>query len=642
MTLTGAMVIAGGAGIGSKSANASSVLAPAYANDFEDATDYNENWNSYYGAGSTSGGWEVKNGKLHTVGNPGPKTVYSNGTFTDFICNAEVKVTGLYGNNDESNAQAGLLFRVNPTSGKDGYNNYDGYYFAINAKAKQIMLGYGGTDSDQWYELALENNDKIDFNKTYQLYVACLGSTINARVTYLPETGSQESSEVIADFFVDTATTPGVWTTNWSTGATAEDNDAKHKYSSGSVGFRTFQGVAEFDNLSVWTRYKVKGYELNGGTLKDGDELYTGYFDNSYSEELPELTKDGYQFNGWFADEACTQKIDKLSSVAADRILYAGFSKINHVAYELNGGTNNVSNKEEFTGNLVLKDPTKEGYRFDGWYLDAAFNSKVTVLNDNNSEGTVYAKWTRVYKVTYVLNGGNNADSNLLVYESAFTLADPTRKGYAFKGWYLDEAFTNAVTELNAQTENKTIYAKWAKIVNIEYMLDGGTNDVANVKEFTDSFTLKPATKTGYDFGGWFTDSAYTKEVKVADESIDGLILYAKFTAKPVATPPTSVVTVKKPGKATIKALVSPKKKTIKVTIKKKISGASGYTIMLATDKKFKKNKKTVNLSAKKTSVTIKGLKSKKVYYVKVQTYTKKGSKKAVAAWSAVKKIKVK
>lgn len=81
-----------------------------------------------------------------------------------------------------------------------------------------------------------------------------------------------------------------------------------------------------------------------------------------------------------------------------------------------------------------------------------------------------------------------------------------------------------------------------------------------------------------------------------------------------------------------------------KITVKwKKISKATGYQVQVATDKKFKKNKKTVTISKNKTlSTTIKKLKSKKKYYVRVRTYRKVGGKKVYSSWSSVKNIKTK
>ena len=104
-------------------------------------------------------------------------------------------------------------------------------------------------------------------------------------------------------------------------------------------------------------------------------------------------------------------------------------------------------------------------------------------------------------------------------------------------------------------------------------------------------------------------------------------------------TPDTQKVTVKK---VTVKKVSSPKKKTLKIQWKK-VSDATGYQIMIGTNKKMTKNKKVINIKKAKTvKKTIKKLKSKKKYFIKVRAYKTVNSKKYYGAWSKVKKIKVK
>ena len=99
--------------------------------------------------------------------------------------------------------------------------------------------------------------------------------------------------------------------------------------------------------------------------------------------------------------------------------------------------------------------------------------------------------------------------------------------------------------------------------------------------------------------------------------------------------------TVSKP-KSTNSKKVKAAKKAISVTWKK-VSGVNGYEIQVATDKKFKKNKKTVTVKKQKTTkTTVKKLKAKKKYYVRVRTYKTVNGKKVYSAWSKVKSVKTK
>ena len=101
------------------------------------------------------------------------------------------------------------------------------------------------------------------------------------------------------------------------------------------------------------------------------------------------------------------------------------------------------------------------------------------------------------------------------------------------------------------------------------------------------------------------------------------------------------VTVTSKPKSASIKK-VKGAKKAISVTWKK-VSGVNGYEIQVATDKKFKKNKKTVTIKKQKTTkTTVKKLKAKKKYYVRVRTYKIVNGKKVYSSWSKVKSVKTK
>lgn len=109
-------------------------------------------------------------------------------------------------------------------------------------------------------------------------------------------------------------------------------------------------------------------------------------------------------------------------------------------------------------------------------------------------------------------------------------------------------------------------------------------------------------------------------------------------TTKPSTTKNTETV---KPKKTSIKKLGKGKKK-FTVTWAK-VSGVKGYQIQYSTDKKFKKNNKSVTVTKQKTTkVTVKKLKSKKKYYVRVRTYKTVNGKKIYSSWSKVKSVKTK
>lgn len=130
-------------------------------------------------------------------------------------------------------------------------------------------------------------------------------------------------------------------------------------------------------------------------------------------------------------------------------------------------------------------------------------------------------------------------------YSTETTLTDNTtitRTGYTFTGWNTQAngkgtAYANnaKVSKLTAeQGATVTLYAQWkATPYTITYDLDGGTNNSANPTEYTiesDEITLKPATKTGFAFLGWYNEKDEKVET-IAKGSTGAITLKAKWKA---------------------------------------------------------------------------------------------------------------
>ena len=79
------------------------------------------------------------------------------------------------------------------------------------------------------------------------------------------------------------------------------------------------------------------------------------------------------------------------------------------------------------------------------------------------------------------------------------------------------------------------------------------------------------------------------------------------------------------------------------ITWKKQALQTTGYQIQYSTDKAFKSNTvtKTINKNAVVTS-KITGLKSAKIYYVRIRTYKKIGNTNVYSSWSKLRQIKTK
>lgn len=95
------------------------------------------------------------------------------------------------------------------------------------------------------------------------------------------------------------------------------------------------------------------------------------------------------------------------------------------------------------------------------------------------------------------------------------------------------------------------------------------------------------------------------------------------------------------PTATSIKSVKAKGRKALQIRWKKKTKDVDGYQLQIAQNKKFTKGKKTCTIKKKATvSRTIKGLKAKKKYYVRIRTFKKSASKTYHSKWSKVKSAK--
>ena len=120
-------------------------------------------------------------------------------------------------------------------------------------------------------------------------------------------------------------------------------------------------------------------------------------------------------------------------------------------------------------GTLPTTTPTT-GYELEGWCLDALLTDEVSATDivKIEDDANIYAKHVPiVYDITYDLDGGENGDNpaTYTIVTPTITLADATKEGFTFNGWFSDAGKTIAVTEIAlGSTGAVTLYAKFTEI----------------------------------------------------------------------------------------------------------------------------------------------------------------------------------
>ena len=267
--------------------------------------------------------------------------------------------------------------------------------------------------------------------------------------------------------------------------------------------------------------HEVQIYEVSFNT-DGGSSVKTQKVEKDAKATKPSNpTKKGYKFDDWYLND---KKFDFNTKITADITLTAKWVKAYQVTFDSNGGSK-IKSQEVAERLKVTKpsNPTKAGYKFDGWYLDDKkfdFNTKIT------TDITLTAKWVKAYQVTFDSNGGSKIKSQEVAERLKVTKpSNPTKAGYKFDGWYLDDKKFDFNTKI---TTDITLTAKWVKAYQVTFDSNGGSKiksqEVAERLKVT-----KPSnpTKAGYKFDGWYLDD---KKFDFNTKITTDITLTAKWT----------------------------------------------------------------------------------------------------------------
>lgn len=236
--------------------------------------------------------------------------------------------------------------------------------------------------------------------------------------------------------------------------------------------------------------------------LEEGPETGTYYYEDEYGENL--LTLSGGQYftfnyrgenlSGKYKlkDGAITLDFSKKGEEDAVGTLeetvlsftYNGASVrfLKNVAYKVTFNTNggsDVAAKNVKNGKTLAKpaDPTKAGNKFIGWYRDKdckglPFSFETDAITANTD---LYALWVAVgendneFKVNFDLGYEAAApEAMTTVAGKLYNVAEPTREGYTFKGWWFSsyndgDKLTAKLTDSTVFDADTTLYAVWAQ-----------------------------------------------------------------------------------------------------------------------------------------------------------------------------------
>ena len=299
-------------------------------------------------------------------------------------------------------------------------------------------------------------------------------------------------------------------------------------------------------DINLYAKWEAKKYSI------EYDDAYThsNPIECKFTDKdiiLEDAEREGFVFEGWYADKEYTQKQEIVSPqfLKADVNLYAKWkAKEYTVTYELNGGENNLENITTFTvetRDFLLREPIRENYTFEGWYLDENYTKNITyIIPTQNLENlTLYAKWednSITYKIlketkTLEAGGSNGVDRwNIVLPSDGRIIFSSSQRGTP--GFLLDDnVIANTKNDISDYSGvicqgmhtlilgyvtggdyMSTVTYEFYPECNIYYMDNEVSEKLTSfyLQEKSEKLILPNAEFKGYTFEGWYSDENLT------------------------------------------------------------------------------------------------------------------------------------
>ena len=258
-------------------------------------------------------------------------------------------------------------------------------------------------------------------------------------------------------------------------------------------------------------------FDPDGNKFADNDSTDPRKELQSEIDELPEVKKDDFTFDGWTKKDQPDEilDIDAVKNLEEPTTLVPKFSA--NITFNANGGVVTANNAETYVVGLskitTLPNATKSGYNFDGWFTAATGGSQVTLdgLKAANVPTTVYAHYTVRSTGGGGGGGGGGGSTNTITIKKdegstvtpagdsngKVTVPSGSNKDFEIKA---DDGYTitDVIVDGKSQgpkdsytfenvRENHTLEVKVAKLLTGDHIAyikgypDGGVHPTANI-----------------------------------------------------------------------------------------------------------------------------------------------------------------
>lgn len=216
--------------------------------------------------------------------------------------------------------------------------------------------------------------------------------------------------------------------------------------------FSTNEG-GSYDYFAVYTKPTKSGTQTQ--VLKAAGQDMAEYASKTIVVDAGNVIKFEYRKDSGGDKGIDMAKIKNLNITGVDTVT---------LSYNFNDGATDNQEVEVIANQAITKiaDPTRSGYRFDGWYTTTGYDTPFDFSSGIAANTEIYAKWVEQVTVRVYADGPDgNYETRVLDKGAALTLPDYNNSYYhGHDGWYTDPEFNNPIASGTEVNENMSVYAK--------------------------------------------------------------------------------------------------------------------------------------------------------------------------------------
>lgn len=267
-------------------------------------------------------------------------------------------------------------------------------------------------------------------------------------------------------------------------------------------------------------------FETNGGSaiaeITSIDDILSG---------IPQTTKVGYTFSGWYENESLTESFDPLKE--RESWVFTIYAKwtANNKDYTVEHYKENLEGvyelfEDEDLSGVTDQSVTATPKSYEGFSINESHTNAVPTMQLPASGDAILKLYYQrnTYSVIIDEAGGNEVDNLSVKYGETFTLPVVTRFGYTFVSW---SSYPNTMP-----AHDVTVTASWQELPQYDVTFDekeGST--VADQRIYQGYLATAPThpSRIGYSFSGWFIDLEGT-QFSFSTPITSDITLLAKWT----------------------------------------------------------------------------------------------------------------